>query len=272
MIGAVLGDMIGAPYEFDFNNIKTTEFPLISKRSEFTDDTVMTVAVAHALVETYGQNDDTICAALVKQMRRFGEIYPYSGYGGRFSCWLTSPDAGPYNSYGNGSAMRVSPAGWLYDTLEATLHAAKLTAIVTHNHPEGIKGAQAIAACIFLARTGADKADIKAYVEQNFGYDLDTTLDEIRPAYHMDETCQGSVPQAIRAFLEGENYESTVRLAVSIGGDSDTIACIAGSIAEAYFGLPEILEHTCLSLLDPFLLEEVLTFKRFLNEKGNNLS
>ena len=264
MLGAILGDIIGSPYEFDFRNIKTTDFPLFSVRSEFTDDSVMTLAVAQALMETRGCADEDICAALVKRMQHWGRKYPDAGYGGRFAGWLAQPRPAPYNSFGNGSAMRVSPAGWLYSTLEETLHAAELTARVTHNLPEGIKGAQAVAAAIYMARTGRTKEEIKAFAEQNYGYDLDTTLDEIRPHYHMDETCQGSVPQSFRAFLEGDSYESVVRLAVSIGGDSDTIACIAGSMAEAFYGLPEELKREALDRLDPDLRGIALQFGVFL--------
>lgn len=264
MLGAILGDMIGAPYEFDHNNIKTTEFPLLSYRSHFTDDTVMTVAVARALRLSYGRSDEVICETLVREMQTFGTKYPNAGYGGRFRGWLHEKNPQPYNSYGNGSAMRVSPAGWMYPTLEETLHAAELTARVTHNHPEGIKGAKATAAAIFLARAGQEKDALGDYLEREFGYDLTTSLDVIRPDYHMDETCQGSVPQAIRAFLEGNSYEEVIRLAVSIGGDSDTIACIAGGIAEAYYGLPEDLKQECLNRLDDTLRNEGTAYYQFI--------
>lgn len=273
MLGAILGDIIGAPYEFNFNNIKTVDFPLFNERSEFTDDTVMSVAVANALVKTYGKDDETIRAELVRQMQNLGRRYPDAGYGGNFWDWLfTADNPQPYNSFGNGSAMRVSSAGWLYETLEETLHAARLTAEVTHNHPEGIKGAEATAAAIFLARNGKSKEEIKDYIVKNFGYDLDTTLDEIRPSYYMDETCQGSVPQAIRAFLEGCDYESTVRLAVSIGGDSDTIACIAGGIAEAFYGMPENLKAEALNRLSPDLRADVEEFLGFSPRKSGAFS
>ena len=267
MLGAISGDIIGSPYEFNHNNIKTTDFPLFNERSEFTDDTVMTVAVANALVNTYGKDDETIKTELVKQMQYLGRIYPDAGYGGRFYYWLKEENPQPYNSFGNGSAMRVSPAGWLYDTLEDTLHAARLTAEVTHNHPEGIKGAESTAAAIFLARNGKGKDEIRDYIVTNYGYDLDTTLDEIRPAYRMDETCQGSVPQSFRAFLEGSDYESTVRLAVSIGGDSDTIACIAGGIAEAYYGMPESIKAETLNRLDLRLRTDIKKYHSFLRKK-----
>ncbi len=270
MLGAILGDMIGSPYEFDRNNLKTTEFPLFCPRSRFTDDTVMTVAVSAALRETMGQDDESIRAALVRKMREFGARYPRAGYGGRFYSWLMSDDPKPYNSYGNGSAMRVSSVGWLYTKLEETVRIAALTAEVSHDHPEGIRGAEAVAAAIYLARCGTEKQGIKRFIEQAYGYDLDTTLDEIRPTYRFDVSCQGSVPQAIRAFLEGSDYESTVRLAVSIGGDSDTIACIAGSIAEACYGIPEAMEAEGLRRLrqqSEELYAQVVEMRQFCRER-----
>ena len=244
MYGAILGDMIGAPYEFDMGD-KTKEFPLFGRNSQFTDDSVMTIAVAEALLDTIGKSDDEIRAALVASMRKWGNEYPNAGYGQRFYSWLWSDDPQPYGSYGNGSAMRVSSAGWLYDTLEKTRHIAKLTAEVTHNHPEGIKGAEATASAIFLARTGSSKADIKDYIIKEFGYDLSRTCDEIRPDYHHVESCQKTVPEAITAFLEGNDFEDVIRIAVSLGGDCDTLTCIAGSIAEAFYGVPDELKAEC---------------------------
>ena len=238
MIGAILGDMIGAPYEFDMGN-KTKDFPLFSRRSEFTDDSVMTIAVAEALMDTMGKTDDEIRAALAASMQKWGSIYPYAGYGGMFSRWLRSSHPEPYGSFGNGSAMRVSSAGWLFDTLEETRHMAKLTAEVTHNHPEGIKGAEATACAIFLARNGRSKEEIREYIISEFGYDLSRTCDEIRPGYHHVETCQKTVPEAITAFMEGTNFEDVIRTAVSLGGDCDTLTCIAGGMAEAFYGVPE---------------------------------
>ena len=272
MLGAIFGDIVGSPYEFDDNNIKTTNFPLFSDRSQFTDDTVMTVAVARALMDTYGADDDVILNSLTMHMRALGRQYPMAGYGGMFQAWLIVDTAEAYNSYGNGSAMRVSPAGWLYRTLPETLHAAELTAKVTHNHPEGIKGAQAVAAAIFLARLRLPKDDIRAYISRKFGYDLTRTLKEIRPDYHMDETCQGSVPEAITAFLESQGFVDCIRKAVSLGGDSDTIAAIAGSIAEAYYGIPEQMEKEAFSRLTPDLLKTVGDFRAFyLNNSGRPL-
>ena len=188
MIGAILGDMIGAPYEFDMGK-KTKDFPLFGQRSEFTDDSVMTVAVADALMNTIGQTDDEIRTALTASMQMWGRRYPDAGYGTMFRRWLREEKPEPYGSYGNGSAMRVSSAGWLYDTLEETRHIARLTAEVTHNHPEGIKGAEAAVSAIFLARTGSGKQEIKDYIIREFGYDLSRTCDEIRPGYHHVESC-----------------------------------------------------------------------------------
>ena len=238
MIGAILGDMIGAPYEFD-RSPKVKEFPLFGRDSEFTDDSVMTIAVAEALLDTRGEDDETVKAVLVSSMQKWGKRYPDAGYGGMFYRWLRTRYPQPYGSYGNGSAMRVSPAGWLYDTPEETRHTARLTAEVTHNHPEGIKGAEATASAIFLARTGKTKEEIKAYIEKEFGYDLSRTCDEIRPAYRHVESCQETVPEAITAILEGTDFEDVIRTAVSLGGDCDTLTCIAGGMAEAFYGVPE---------------------------------
>ena len=200
MIGAILGDMIGAPYEFDMGN-KTKEFPLFSKESEFTDDSVMTIAVAEALINTFGQSDEEIKTAIIDSMQKWGKRYPNAGYGGMFERWLLTKEPKPYGSFGNGSAMRVSSVGWLYDDIDTTRKMAVLTAEVTHNHPEGIKGAEATASAIFLARTGHSKDDIRQYIVKEFGYDLSRTCDEIRPTYHHVESCQETVPEAITAFL-----------------------------------------------------------------------
>lgn len=240
MYGAISGDMIGCPYEFDSGD-KSKVFPLFIKESNFTDDSVMTVAVAEALMDTLGQDDKTVKAALIKSMQKWGHRYPDAGYGGMFYCWLLAENPGPYGSYGNGSAMRVSAAGWLYDTLEETRHMAKLTAEVTHNHPEGIKGAEATAAAIYMARTGRSKEEIKAYIIREFGYDLSRTCDEIRPTYYHIESCQQTVPEAITAFMEGTDFEDVIRTAVSLGGDCDTLTCIAGGMAEAFYGMPDAI-------------------------------
>ena len=244
MYGALLGDMIGAPYEFDRGN-KSKEFPLFCENSRFTDDSVMTIAVAEALLDSRFLDDDSIRAALIKSMRKWGKKYPDAGYGRKFLCWLREKDPKPYGSCGNGSAMRVSAAGWLFDTLEETREKARLTAEVTHDHPEGIKGAEATSSAIFLARTGRSKGEIRDYIVQEFGYDLSRTCDQIRPSYYHNESCQKTVPEAITAFLEGTDFEDVIRTAVSLGGDCDTLTCIAGSIAEAFYGVPAILKAEC---------------------------
>ena len=253
MYGALLGDMIGAPYEFDRGN-KTKEFPLFCKYSHFTDDSVMTIAVAEALLDFRFREDEDIKAGLVESMRKWGKKYPDAGYGRKFYHWLRARHPEPYGSYGNGSAMRVSSAGWLFDTLAETRHMARLTAEVTHNHPEGIKGAEATASAIFLARTGHSKDEIRDYIVREFGYDLSRTCNQIRPGYYHNESCQKTVPEAITAFLEGTDFEDVIRTAVSLGGDCDTLTCIAGSIAEAFYGVPAILEAECRSRLPEDML------------------
>ena len=266
MIGAILGDMIGAPYEFDRGD-KTKAFPLFSKGSQFTDDSVMTIAVAEALISSYGKSDDEIKAALVKSMQKWGHRYPHAGYGCMFSQWLTTKDPQPYGSYGNGSAMRVSSAGWLYDDIKTTRHIAALTAEVTHNHPEGIKGAEASVSAIFLARNGSSKDEIREYIIKEFGYDLSRTCDEIRPTYHHVETCQETVPEAITAFLEGNDFEDVIRTAVSLGGDCDTLTCIAGGIAEAFYGVPDEISAEGYKRLNADMREVLGRFYAQLAEK-----
>lgn len=245
MYGAILGDIIGSPFEFDRGD-KTKDFKLFSRRSHFTDDSVMTLAVCEALLKV-GMNAtiEEIEEAVITSMQKWGRRYPRAGYGGYFRRWLTARHPEPYNSFGNGSAMRVSDAGWLYNSLEKTRVVAKATANVTHNHPEGIKGAEATASAIFMARNGSSKEEIKKYIENEFHYNLHRTLNEIRPGYHMDETCQKTVPEAIIAFLEAKDFEDAIRNAVSLGGDTDTLGPITGSIAEAYYGIPEWLMTEC---------------------------
>ena len=238
MLGAILGDIVGSPYEFDHNNYKHKDFPLLSEKSHFTDDTVMTAAVAVGLIDGKGLPERTFCA-VQHEMRFWGREYPHAGYGGMFRRWLHAENPKPYGSFGNGSAMRVSAAGWLFDTLDKTLEMAKVTAEVTHNHPEGIKGAQATAAVIFLART----------------------CDEIRPTYHHVETCQETVPEAIIAFLESVSFEDALRNAVSLGGDSDTLACITGGIAEAFYGMPQELRDETLKRLPEDIREGYELFR-----------
>jgi len=227
MFGAIIGDIVGSVYEW--NNIKTKEFPLFSERGFFTDDTVMTIAVADALLNGGAANN------FIDSIKKYGGIYPNAGYGGRFQSWLFSDEREPYNSWGNGSAMRVSPCGWFANSLSEAETLAEISASVTHNHVEGIKGAQATASAIFLAREGKSKPEIKNYIENKYGYDLNRTLDEIRPTYRFNESCQETVPQAIIAFLESKDFEDAIRNAISIGGDSDTLAAITGSIAEAAY-------------------------------------
>lgn len=237
MLGAIFGDIVGSVYEF--RNTHDYNFRLLSERSHFTDDSVMTLAVAKGLMESKGKEDREVKDALIDAMKELGKRYPDAGYGGMFYHWVLGADRKPYRSYGNGSAMRASSAGWFYATLEETLHAAKLSAEVTHNHPEGIKGAQATAAAIYLARNGKSKEEIKDYIEKEFGYDLNKSMKDIVSKGHGEEICQVSVPQALVCFLRSESFLDTIRKSVSIGGDSDTIACIAGSIAEAYYGIDE---------------------------------
>jgi ADP-ribosyl-[dinitrogen reductase] hydrolase len=224
MIGAFAGDIIGSVYEA--NPVKTTDFPLFTGHSRFTDDTVLTTATADALLN--GLDYATV-------YRRYGRAYPRAGYGGAFLAWLKVDDAPPYNSWGNGSAMRISPVGLACDSTEDLLEEAEKSAAVTHNHPEGIKGAQAVALAIFMGRKGKTKHDIRRVISEKFDYNLSRTIEEIRPGYFFDISCQGSVPQAITAFLQSDDVESAIRLAVSLGGDCDTQACMAGAIAHAFY-------------------------------------
>jgi ADP-ribosylglycohydrolase len=249
MLGAIIGDIVGSIYEW--NNIKTKDFPFFQETCFFTDDTVMTIAVAESLLNG-GEPDDFIDA-----MKKYGRLYPDAGYGGRFARWLSSDEREPYNSWGNGSAMRVAPCGWFAESLEEAESLAERSASVTHNHPEGIKGAQATVAAIYLAREGRDKPAIKDYIETRYGYDLSRTLDEIRPTYCFDVSCQGSVPEAIIAFLESNDFENAVRNAISLGGDSDTLAAITGSIAEAAYGIPNAIATEAFSFLDDTLISVI---------------
>ena len=253
MYGAILGDIIGSPFEFDMGD-KSKEFQLFSRRSGATDDSLMTLAVYKGISEADSCDDESIKSSIVRAMREIGNEYPNAGYGLRFSRWLDADEPQPpYYSYGNGSAMRVSCVGWMYDTLEEVRHMAKLSAEVTHNHPEGIKGAVATAGAVFLARTGATMDDLMKYISKY--YTIDFTIDEIRPLYDYDITCQGTVPQAMQAFFESENFEDAIRNAISIGGDSDTLAAITGAVAEAYYGIPDNLKEIALSYLDDRLLD-----------------
>jgi len=224
MIGAIIGDIVGSVFEW--NNHRSTDFPLFVQRSTFTDDSVLTFATAKVILDGLDYT---------QTYQDFSRRYPGRGYGGNFGQWIHSINPLPYNSFGNGSAMRISPVGYAYDTIEDTLNEAKRSAEVTHNHPEGIKGAQVVALTMFRAREKWSFTDIKEEITTRFGYSLDRTLEQIRPTYQFNETCQGSVPEAITAFLESTSYEDAIRKAISIGGDSDTIACITGGIAQAYY-------------------------------------
>jgi ADP-ribosylglycohydrolase len=257
MTGAIAGDIIGSPYETRGKRIKTKDFPLFSEECRFTDDSVLTVALADAIL--HGRSFETL---LIEYFQR----YPQAGYGGMFRKWALDKAGRPYNSFGNGSAMRISPAGFAYDSLEEALDKAEFYSAVTHNHPEGIKGAKATSAAIYLARTGHSKAEIKHYIENSFGYNLSRTLDEIRPGYRFDVTCQGSVPEAIIAFLESTDFEDAVRNAVSLGGDSDTQACITGGIAQAYYGhVPDFIQEKVFEILDDDLKKVTMEFmERYL--------
>lgn len=280
MLGAIIGDIVGSVYEFA--NIKTKEFELFKPDCRFTDDTVMTCAVADAIMNGGSEKD------FILSMKKYGRMYPHAGYGGRFRVWLRSMDTEPYNSFGNGSAMRVSPCAWVMDCgfcartgMWPNRDLARLSTSVTHNHPEGIKGALAVCDAIFMARfyfggwnieysnpidSDPDecKRRIKEHIENEYGYDLSMSLDEIRKNYEFDETCQGSVPQAIIAFLESTDFEDAIRNAISIGGDSDTIATITGSIAEAAYGISEDMKEMALSYLDEPLKDVLRRWKKYM--------
>ncbi len=254
IIGAICGDIIGSPYEF--HSIKTKEFDLFNNRSQFTDDTVMTLAIAKWLCEDKDSKE-----VLIKNLKLFGSYYPNAGYGGRFIHWIFDESSKPYGSWGNGSAMRVSPCVWAADSFEEAQKLARLSSVVTHDHPEGIKGALATSDAIYLARAGSSKDEIKSHVEKEYGYNLSISLDEIRPTYDFDVSCQGSVPESIICFLEAKDFEDTIRNAVSLGGDADTQAAIAGSIASAYWDVPRNIVDKSIMLLDDFLLDIFIEFE-----------
>lgn len=252
MIGAIAGDIIGSVYEY--GRIKRKDFPLFPPGCGFTDDTVLTVAVARAILEGRPYMDS---------VREMGRRYPGAGYGGAFIQWLRSDDPRPYNSWGNGSAMRVSPVGFAFQSEEEVLFEARQSAEFSHNHPEGIKGAQATAMAIFLARSGTGKEQIRERIGKKFGYNLDRSVDDIRPSYTFNESCQGTVPEAIIAFLDSESYEDAIRNAISLGGDSDTLACITGGVAEAFYGgVPDEIRSEVLERLTPDLRAITESFSR----------
>lgn len=265
MIGAIIGDIVGSRFEFD--NLKSKDFKMFDAKCDFTDDSVMTLAIAKALQSYETITDmEAFKKHLVKVMHEVGMRYPYCGYGGHFYVWMMKNHIEPYNSFGNGSAMRVSPVGWFATSLEACEAIASATAEVTHNHPEGIKGAVAVAGAIYLAKTGHSMDEIKEYIKKY--YTIDFTLDEIRDDYGFYEICQKSVPQALEAFFESTGFEDAIRNAISIGGDSDTIAAITGSIAEAFYGTDEDMKETALSYLDSYLLDIAESFvNKFINKE-----
>ncbi|WP_254613466.1 ADP-ribosylglycohydrolase family protein [Streptococcus suis] len=264
MFGAIVGDVIGS--RFEGRNNKSKEFDLFHPTCRFTDDSVMTAAVAASFLVLNEPFED-LEEALVLNMKDFGKLYPRAGYGPQFKKWLESKGTDPYNSFGNGSAMRVSACGHVGKSLEETLHLAERVASVTHNHPEGIKGAQAVAGAIFLARTGKTKEEIRQFVTDHF-YNLDFTLDAIRPTYQFDSSCQGSVPQAIVAFLEATDFEDAIRNAISLGGDSDTLAAITGSIAEVFFGIPDEIVYQTTDFLPSLIMEVSWYFEQDYPSKG----
>ena len=257
MLGAIIGDVIGSRYEW--SSQKTKDFQLFTSGCAPTDDSVMTVAVGLACANADVEDKDAFQAELTAQMRRLGQMYPDAGYGSAFAQWLLDERMGPYNSFGNGSAMRVSPVAWVAKTLEQAEELAAWSAEVTHNHPEGVRGAQAVAAAIFLARQGKSREEIRAYLADRY-YRMDFTLAEIRPDYSFDVTCQGSVPQALACFLESVSFEDAVRNAISLGGDGDTQAAIAGSVAEAFYGIPTELEDAVFQYLDAELTDAYLYY------------
>lgn len=264
ILGAVIGDIVGSTHEF--LQTKSTEFDFYTDNNHCTDDTVMTIAVADWLLSTPQPINNTMLPVI---MRKWGKKYPWAGYGGVFKRWLLSPyeaDQQPYNSFGNGSGMRVSACGFFAKSLDEALELAKLSAEVSHNHPEGIKGAQAIASAIFLARQHKSKEEIRTYVEQTFGYDLSRTCDDIRPNYEFDVTCQGSCPEAIIAFLDSTDFESAIRLAISLGGDSDTIGAMTGGIAAAYYGIPGKLAKKALDYLSEDMIDVIAKFEKAINK------
>ena len=262
MLGAIVGDVIGSPFEFDWyrEEAHSKKFPLVSRRSYATDDSVMTLAVADALMKSMPKlgdsvSEDAFRKQVISSMQTLGRMYPNAGYGGRFYGWLLADNPQPYDSWGNGSAMRVSPVAWAFNTLDDVERFAEISSAVSHNHPEGIKGAQATAGAVFLARMGKSKDEIREYVVSRYGYDLSRTLDEIRPEYYHVESCQETVPEAITAFLESKDFEDAARCAVSLSGDSDTLTAITCSIAEAFYGIPDEICGMVMPKLDDFMTD-----------------
>ena len=271
MLGAIVGDVVGSRFEFDNERrvAYSRKYELVTVFSTFTDDSVMTLAIADALMKVAKVKGDKFSESefesqVIKSMQKFGKLYPNAGYGMKFYSWLKMKDPKPYGSWGNGSAMRVSPVAWAFDNLEDVERFAEISARVSHNHPEGIKGAKSIAGAIFLARTGKSKDEIKSYVCEKYNYDLSRTLDEIRPYYTHDESCQRTVPEAVTAFLESKDFEDAIRCAVSLSGDADTLTDITCSIAEGFWGVPEDIENIMVRpLLDDYLISELDKWNEF---------
>ena len=270
MYGAILGDIVGSVFEFD-EPCWRKDFELLTEQSVWTDDTVMTLAVAEGLMDA-GKDAPVkeIEAACTKAMQKWGRRYPTAGYGSRFIGWIHTDAPKPYNSYGNGSAMRVSAAGWLYDSIERTREVARATAAVSHNHPEGIKGAECTAAVVFLARNGVSKEDIEKYTVREFGYDFSETLEEMRARHRHDESCMDALPKALRSFFDGTSYEDVIRNAVSLGGDTDTIAAIAGAMGEAFYGMPLLLKARCRDRLEEKMLEVLDRFDHLIGRTSQD--
>lgn len=263
MLGAIIGDIVGSVYEW--NNIKTKEFEITNPKAFFTDDTVLTVAVAQGFMNASLEDEKSIQDCIRDALLEYGLAYPHAGYGGRFNGWLRGENHQPYNSWGNGSAMRVSSAAYFACRLEEAILFARLSASVTHDHPEGLKGAEAVAGAVYLARQEGSKGEIRKFIEDGY-YPLNFTLDEIRPFYEFDVSCQGTIPQAIIAFLEADSFEETIRNAISIGGDSDTLAAIAGGIAGAFYGVPYSLRDMAMDKLDDKLRHVVYMFEERFGE------
>ena len=264
MLGAIIGDIIGS--RFEFSNYRDKDFELFNGECNYTDDSIMTIAIGKAIMECNG-NYNKLSQKTIECMQYLGKKYPYAGYGGMFSRWLRAENPQPYNSFGNGSAMRVSAVAYEAKTVEEVIKLSKIVTEITHNHSEGIKGAEATAIAIYLARIGTKKEDIKKYIEKNY-YKLSFKIDEIRKTYRFNETCQETVPQALECFFESENFEDAIRIAISLGGDSDTIGAIVGSIAEAYYGIPTYIREKALTYLDKTLYDIVQDFEKYCSDKS----
>lgn len=267
LYGAIIGDIVGSKYEF--NNIKTKEFAFFDEDMFFTDDTVMSVAITEALFNTYKNNYKNLREEVIKQMQKYGKMYPNAGYGGMFRKWLKSEKPEPYNSCGNGSAMRVSSVAYFATSIDEVKMLAKIVSEVTHNHKEGIKGAEATAVAIYMALNKVSKEEIKAYIVNNY-YDLNYDYEKLKKEYTCDGLCQTTVPEALYCFFISNSFEDTIRTGVSIGGDSDTLCAIAGAVAEAYYGVDENMKEKSLTYLDDCLCAKMIKFNSLLNKRDKN--